>query len=473
MHFHLIGVCGTGMGSLAGLLAEQGHRVTGSDVSFYPPMSEALERWGIKTYRGFDSAHLEPTPDRIVVGNVCRSDNPEARFAIDRGIPTSSLPTVLEEIFIRDRLSCVVSGTHGKTTTASLLAYLLDRNGKRPGFFIGGIPNNFEHSFRAAEPGHAFVIEGDEYDSAFFEKMPKFWKYKPKVAVINAIEHDHVDIYPTPDDYRQAFVEFVNRIPFDGLLIANAADEEVRQVSSLARCRVRTFGLDSDDCKGNTPNWVAAPQSPRYDHHPFNLYIDNKLYGEVVSPMVGNHNIRNVLAAMMMATEGISIEIDGLVKELAGFKGVRRRQQLRGIVSDIRVYDDFAHHPTSVTATLRSLKQRHKNGQLIAIFEPRSATASRRLHQMLYADAFDSADVVLLAPVARQELPEDSRLDIEKIAKTLASKGISAEAFTHIDHIIDRVVQIASPGDTIIAMSNGAFGNIHERLLSQLMIPEK
>jgi UDP-N-acetylmuramate: L-alanyl-gamma-D-glutamyl-meso-diaminopimelate ligase len=468
MHIHLIGVCGTGMGSLAGLLAKAGHRVTGSDAAFYPPMSDALNRWGIETYQGFSPSHVEPAPDLVVIGNICRSNNPEARAAIDSGLRTMSLPAVLEEFFLKDRMNCVVAGTHGKTTTTALLAYLLEATGKEPGFLIGGIPNNFDESFRTALPGKPFVIEGDEYDSAFFEKSPKFWRYRPVIAIINAIEHDHIDIYPDMNAYRKAFIEFIRRVPQEGLLVAFAGDPEVRTIARKARCRVSYFALESDECGGQPADWVAAPQPPQDDCQAFDLYRNGSNCGRVVSPIVGGYNIRNVIAAMAAAEEGASADRDKLIKALPGFTGVRRRQQLRGLESGIRVYDDFAHHPTAVTETLRAIRQRHPEGMLIAVFEPRSATASRRIHQEAYPEAFSAADLTLLAPVGRPEIPNEQKLDVAQVAENIQKLGQRARACESLEQIVEIIKQEARPGDTVVVMSNGAFGNIHEKILARI-----
>ncbi|MBN1654989.1 MAG: UDP-N-acetylmuramate:L-alanyl-gamma-D-glutamyl-meso-diaminopimelate ligase [Deltaproteobacteria bacterium] len=471
MHVHLIGVCGTGMGSLAGLLAKAGNRVTGSDTAFYPPMSDALIRWGIETYQGFSASHLEPAPDLVVVGNVCRPDNPEAGAAIDAGLRTMSLPAVLEEFFIKGRRAFVVAGTHGKTTTTALLAYLLEATHKQPGFLIGGIPNNFDESFRSALPAGPFVIEGDEYDSAFFEKSPKFWRYRPEVAVLNAIEHDHIDIYPDMEAYRRAFVEFVKRIPQEGLLVAFAGDGEVRAVARHARCRVCYFALRGDACDALPIDWLGAPQAPGEAFQRFDLYRAGAKCGSYLSPLIGDYNIRNAIAALAAAEQGASADREALAAALPGFRGVRRRQQLRGIARGVRVYDDFAHHPTAVAETLKALRQRHQAGKLIAVFEPRSATASRRAHQTAYVRAFRAADLTLIAPVGRPEIPQAQRLDTELLAENIRALGGRAQACESHEQIVERVGQEARDGDTVAVMSNGAFGNIHQRIIDDLTRP--
>ena len=468
MHVHLIGVAGTGMGSLAGLLKKAGHRVTGSDSAFYPPMGEALARWGIETMQGFDPAHLSPAPDLVVVGNVCRPTNVEARAAIDLGLPYTSLPGALAQHCLAGRRSFVIAGTHGKTTTTALTAYLLDALGLAPGFLIGGIPLNFSESFRLAAEAAPFVIEGDEYDSAFFEKTPKFWHYLPEVAILQAIEYDHADIYPDMASYRAAFDGFVDRLPEHGLLVANAADPEVRACAKRARCKVAFYALDGDDTGDVTPEWFAAPVPVQNDLAPFDLFVGGSACGRFFSPLFGHYNLRNAVASIALCAGAAAVPISSLGRTLPGFMGVKRRQELRGVADGVRVYDDFAHHPTAVLETLRGFRARHPTGKLIALFEPRSATASRRIHQLGYASAFAPADCVLLAPVGRLEIPEAERLDVRELTRTLASAGKHAELAAGVDDLVQRVLSIAEPGDHVVAMSNGAFGQIHDKLLSAL-----
>ncbi len=470
MHVHLIGVSGTGMGSLAGLLKKAGHRVTGSDTAFYPPMGDALEAWGIEKRAGYTADNLVPRPDLVVVGNVCRSSNPEARAAIDGGMTYTSFPQALRDQCLSGRRSFVIAGTHGKTTTTALCAHLLDQAGLAPGFLIGGIPLGFDESFRFAAPGAPFVVEGDEYDSAFFEKTPKFWHYTPEVAILQAIEHDHADIYPDMDSYRRAFIGFVERIPQSGLLVANGADPEVRAVAKHARCRVSFYALDGEDTGEVTPEWLAAPVYATGELLPFDLFVGGSSCGRLQTPLSGTHNLKNAVAALALCAMAADVPLRALSNALTSFAGVKRRQELRGTARGVRVYDDFAHHPTAVLETLRGLRIRHPEGKLFAVFEPRSATASRRVHQDAYAAAFAPADVTLLAPVGRPEIPESERLDVAGIAAQLRTLGKTAEATDGIDAIVARVAALAEPGDTIVAMSNGAFGGIHDRLLGVLSI---
>jgi UDP-N-acetylmuramate: L-alanyl-gamma-D-glutamyl-meso-diaminopimelate ligase len=467
VHVHLIGVAGTGMGSLAGLLKAAGHRVTGSDRAFHPPMGPALERWGVELRAGYDPANLEPAPDLVVIGNVCRPDHPEARAAIDRGLRYASFPATLAEQFLAHRVPYVVAGTHGKTTTSTLLAYLLHCAGLDPGMLVGGIPRDFDASFRLGHEGGPFVVEGDEYDSAFFEKSPKLWQYRAQAAILTSIEHDHVDIYPDEASYRAAFEGFVARLPADGILVAWAGSALVREVARAAPCRVVYYALGKDECGDVTPTWQAEPFPARGDTQPFDLFVGGSATRTVLSPLSGLHNVRNAVAALALAAES-GAPLDVLLGALRTFRGVRRRQELLGIAGGVRVYDDFAHHPTAVHETLRGLRARHPEGRLFAVFEPRSATASRRLHQDAYASAFDDADVVVLAPVGRPELASSERLDVSALAFAMQSAGRDAHAPETHDALLGLLVERASAGDTIVLMSNGDFGGIHDRLLAAL-----
>ncbi|MBX3246555.1 MAG: UDP-N-acetylmuramate:L-alanyl-gamma-D-glutamyl-meso-diaminopimelate ligase [Myxococcales bacterium] len=470
MHVHLIGVAGTGMGALAGLLKAQGHRVSGSDLAFYPPMGPALRRWGIELLEGWDPAHLDPAPDLVVVGNVCRPTNPEARAAIDGGLRVMSFPQVMEELFLAGagRPGYVVAGTHGKTTTTSLLAFVLREAGVDPGLLVGGIPRDFDVSYRLGGKGAPFVIEGDEYDSAFFEKSPKFWRYCPFAVVLTSCEHDHIDIYPDEASYLAAFEGLVDRIPSDGLLVAWAGDPNVRQLAARARCRVRFYGIEGDDFGDTAPIWFAAPARASAGVQPFDLYGGGTFLGRVSSPMPGAHNVRNALAAIALATEGAGADAATVMNAVARFGGVRRRQERIGVAGGVYVYEDFAHHPTAVEETLRAIASFHPEGRVICAFEPRSATASRRIHQARYEVAFDAASLTLIAPVGRPEIPDDERLDVGAIARAIASRGGDAEACADLDAIVARIGATARSGDAVVLMSNGSFGGIYDRVLARL-----
>ena len=468
MNVHLIGVAGTGMGSLAGLLARAGHDVRGSDTAFNPPMGDALARWGVQTMPGWNADNLDPTPDLVVVGNVCRSDNPEARAAIDAGLEYTSLPGAIERLFLDTRPGFVVAGTHGKTTTTALVAHLLHQAARDPSFLIGGIPQGFRESFRLGAAGAPFVIEGDEYDSAFFEKNPKFLRYRPKAAIVTSIEHDHIDIYPDEASYLSAFRDFVSIIPPDGLLVAYAGDPKVREVTADAQCEVVYYALDTDDCGKVQPVWMGAMAPAIGNAQPLDLFAGGSAAGRWISPLFGKHNARNLLAAIAMVTQGAALPLKTVESALGTFGGVKRRQELMGEVRGIRVYDDFAHHPTAVRETLAAMRQRHPDGKLLVAFEPRSATACRRLHQDVYPEAFALADGVWIAPLGRKGIPGEDALDIKRLRADLSARGAAVHTPETVQVLVQEMSASAEPGDTLVLMSNGTFGGAHSLVLDQL-----
>ncbi len=463
MRVHLIGIAGTGMSALAGLFVEEGHAVSGSDTSFDPPVGPLLDEMGVRCFEGWRESNLDHEPELAIVGNVCRRDNPEAQEAIARGIPTLSMPGALAAHVLSQRKPFVVAGTHGKTTTSALTAYLLREAGYDAGYFIGGLPLNFERSSRLGAEGAPFVIEGDEYDSAFFEKEPKFWSYHPRAAILTSIEYDHVDIFPDEATYVDAFRHFVGLLPKDGWLFAWAGDPRVREVASGASCEVRFYALDGDDCGDVQPMWLGmgAPDGG------LDLFGGGSLCGRVSLPLFGRHNARNTVAALAMASEAGGAPFDRLVAALPGFLGTKRRQELVGITRDVHVYDDFAHHPTAVRETLAGFRERI-GGRLIALFEPRSATASRRLHQELYPSAFAPADIVVLAPVGRREVAADEQLDTHAVAVAINARGGRATACDSVSDAVDAAIAAALPGDTIVVMSNGRFDDAPDRVLAGL-----
>jgi UDP-N-acetylmuramate: L-alanyl-gamma-D-glutamyl-meso-diaminopimelate ligase len=473
MHVHLVGVAGTGMGALAGLLQRAGHRVSGSDVAFHPPMGDALARWKIDTRTGYSAQNLVPRPDVVVVGNVCRSDNVEAREALDAGIRTMSMPDALAHFVLRGRPSWVVAGTHGKTTTTALVAHLADASGLEPGYLIGGIPVRNGESFALGDAEAPFVVEGDEYDSAFFQKTPKFWGYEASASILTSIEHDHLDIYPTRETYEAAFAAFVERLPENGLLVAFAGDEAVRRVAARARCRVVYYALSRDDVGDLSPTWIAAPIAAQGGMQPMDLFVGGTSCGPVLSPLVGDHNVRNTLGAIALLAETSegTRSVNELASALRNFAGVKRRQELVGVARGIRVYDDFAHHPTAVRETTAALRQRHPEGRLIAVFEPRSATACRTLHQREYAESFFNADRIVLAPLGRTNVPEDERLNVARLASDLRERGLDAHAASDFEQVVRDATRDLAAGDTILVMSNGAFGGLHDVLLAKLALP--
>ncbi len=451
------------MSAMAALLVEAGHRVSGSDTAFDPPVGPYLQQLGVECRDGWERSNLDGDPDLVIVGNVCRRDNPEAQEAMTRGLRTVSMPGALGEHVLPGRKPLVVAGTHGKTTTSTLLAYLLRQVGLDAGFFIGGIPLDFERSSRLGSEGAPFVIEGDEYDSAFFEKVPKFWSYQPTAAILTSIEYDHVDIFPNPDAYIDAFRKFVALIPKDGWLFAWAGDPLVREVAAAAACTVRFYALDGDDCGGIQPMWLGMPAPGAT----MDLFGGGSLCGRANLPLVGRHNARNTVAALAMASEAAGAPLDRLLATLPDFRGIKRRQELVGIAGGVHVYDDFAHHPTAVKETLAGFRERTA-GRLIAVFEPRSATASRRLHQDAYPEAFGPADVSILAPVGRSEIPSEEKLDTEAIAAAITRNGGQARACKSVNEAVHAAVDVAQPKDTIVVMSNGRFEDAPDRILLAL-----
>ena len=478
-HVHFVGVSGTGMGALATLFRARGVRVTGSDTAFDPPIGPALEAAGVECLRGWDPSRLEAVsgpaasprwPDLVVVGNAIRRDNPEAVFVEQRDLPRSSMSAALREHFLRGRRAVVVCGTHGKTTTSSLVAWLLLAADLAPGYFIGGIPRGLGagaaigRAERSLTKGVApFVVEGDEYDAVYWHKQPKFYDYvgvsENDVAIVTSIEHDHIDIYPTESAYEDAFVGLFERVPAGGLVVVDVqATRALELAKKHARARVVTYGLDP------SAEWSAAVARDGTATS-FDLFAGGSACGRFSSPLPGEHNVRNALAAIAVAAEAFGVAPSQSRTALASFEGVKRRQELLGAPGGVSVYDDFAHHPTAVDETLRALRLRHPTGTLFAIFEPRSATACRNVHQAAYVHAFDAADRVLLAPLGRTNVPEAERLDLSRLAREI---GPRAGAYESVDAIVSEIVQNARSGDVVAVLSNGAFGGIHGKLVEAL-----
>ncbi|MFO0740986.1 MAG: Mur ligase family protein [Labilithrix sp.] len=478
MRIHLVGVAGTGMGQLASLLKDAGHDVSGSDVSFDPPMGPALEAAGIRCVPGWKAENVGADLELVVIGNAIRRDNVEAVRAEELGLVRTSMSGALRERFLEGKRPLVVTGTHGKTTTSAMCAWILETGGLEPGFFIGGLPKNFSGGARlagsrrklvggSAKPA-PFVVEGDEYDAVFWHKEPKFLDYidATSTVIITSVEHDHIDIYPTDAVYEAQFVKLVERIGADGLIVCDARDRRAREiVTKHAKARAAFYALDGDDTGDVTPTWLGAMVPAERGAQPFDLFLGGSAGGRFALKVPGAHNVRNAIGALAACAEGFGVDIEKARAALASFEGVRRRQDLIGAPRGISVYDDFAHHPTAVDETLRALKSRHPSGALWAVFEPRSATACRNLHQTEYETAFRAADHVLFAPLGRTNIPEAERLDVAKIAHAI---GAHAEASPSVDAIMQKLIAEAKPGDTIALLSNGAFGGIHQKLLAAL-----
>jgi UDP-N-acetylmuramate: L-alanyl-gamma-D-glutamyl-meso-diaminopimelate ligase len=482
MHVHLVGVSGTGMGALAALFVESGHEVSGSDTAFDPPIGPALRAIGVRCLQGYDVAHLsrsQPTPDLVVVGNAIRRTNEEAQEAERRGLRRESMSGALRAHFLTKRRPLVVAGTHGKTTTSAMCAWLLSRAGLEPGWFIGGIPKGLAGGASIGSTRVSplrsgarapFVVEGDEYDDVYWNKQPKFLDYvglgPDDVVIVANIEHDHVDIYADVASYEAAFRALLRKVPERGLVVCDAHDARARTLArEESRAKVAYVALEGDDTGEVTPTWLAAPAQVKDGLQTFDLFAGGTSCGRYVLRVPGRHNVRNAAAALAACVEGFGVSPSDARGSLAAFEGVRRRQDLLGVAGGVRVYDDFAHHPTAVDETARALRAHHPEGDLWVAFEPRSATACRALHQEAYAHAFGAADHVLIAPLGRTNVPEGERLDVERLARDLGPKG---RAMPSVDAIVQHLVANARAGDTVALFSNGTFGGIHEKLLAAL-----
>jgi UDP-N-acetylmuramate: L-alanyl-gamma-D-glutamyl-meso-diaminopimelate ligase len=462
---HLIGVAGTGMGSFAGMLREVGLEVTGSDENVYPPMSTQLKRWGIEVMTPYRAENLDGArPDLVVVGNVVRAVNPEAAAVRERGLPSTSFPAALGERFIAPRHGVVVVGTHGKTTTSAMLGALLHHAGRDPSFLVGGVTRDFESNFRLGQGPH-FVVEGDEYDTAYFDKGPKFLHYRPRTAVFTSCELDHADIYRDEAHYESAFERFVELMPSDGYLAACASYGSVKRIAARARCRVETYALDAPGAE-----WEARDLRLSADGARFGLVRRGARLAEVHLPVGGAHNVENALGVAAAAT-ALGLTPAEIAAGLAAFRGVRRRQEVRGVEDGVTVVDDFAHHPRAVEKTLAAIEGSFPGARLLAAFEPRSNTSRRNLHQREYSSPATwaaAAEVFLLRPAPTDRVPQAERLDVDAVVGALSSAGKPARAFDSVDALTSALLLAARPGDVLVAMSNGAFGGIWGRLLEGL-----
>jgi len=458
---YFIAICGTAMASLAAMLKSQGYQVTGSDESIYPPMSNFLSDRGIEVLQGFDAAHLDPTPDLVIIGNAMSRGNPEVEEVLNRKIPYASLPQILKDYFIRGKTSIVVAGTHGKTTTASLMAWILEKSGRDPGFLIGGIPENFEQGFKVGDD-HYFVVEGDEYDTAFFDKGPKFLHYLPEVVILNNVEFDHADIYNNIDEIKLNFKRLINIIPGNGLLVANSDDINVCEVIQRAFCKVETFGL------GKEAIWQAHQISISPEETSFELRHNGRFISAMRIPLCGEHNVRNSLAVIAVC-RWLGIEWDEITSGLLSFKGVKKRLQLLAEINQIKIFDDFAHHPTEIKETLKGLRAQYPNNRIWAIFEPRTSTAKRKIFLADYVAAFSIPTFSIIGPIHRPDkINQNELLPINTLISKLKEKSGGIYHFQKVDQIVFHLKQHTMPGDILVIMSNGSFGNIHHKLIETL-----
>ncbi|TCK19416.1 UDP-N-acetylmuramate: L-alanyl-gamma-D-glutamyl-meso-diaminopimelate ligase [Thiogranum longum] len=450
MKLHILGICGTFMGGLAILARQAGFEVEGSDANVYPPMSDQLREQGIVLKEGYSPEHLDPPPDQVVVGNAMSRGNPAVEAMLDRGLRYTSGPQWLEDHLLQDRWVLAVAGTHGKTSTASMLAWILEYAGLQPGFLIGGVPGNFGVSARLGESPF-FVVEADEYDTAFFDKRSKFVHYRPRTVILNNLEFDHADIFPDLAAIQRQFHHLVRIVPASGLLVVNANDANLAEVLEMG-----SWTPEETVSVGDFPaRWQANLLAADGSH--FGVLLDGKSQGEVNWSQLGEHNVHNALSAIAAARHA-GVPVVQAIEALAGFAGVKRRLEVRGEVGGITVYDDFAHHPTAIATTLQGLRQ-HGNGRLLAVFEPRSNTMRMGIHRESLAQSLSGADAVWLFE------PDDLGWNIDEVSTHVMAP---VEVAGSVDRLVESVVAAAQPGDRLVVMSNGGFGGIHEKLLAAL-----
>ena len=453
MHVHILGICGTFMGGIAALARAAGHRVTGSDQNVYPPMSDQLEALGIELIQGYDPKQLELQPDVVVVGNVMSRGNPLVEALLDSPIPYTSGPEWLARHVLKDRWVLAVAGTHGKTTTTSMLTWILEFAGLDPGFLVGGVPSNFDVTARLGSGIH-FVVEADEYDTAFFDKRAKFVHYRPRTAILNNLEHDHADIYPDVAAIQWQFHQLLRMVPRQGLVVAKGSDAHLDQVIKQGCWTpVERFGADA----GSDFRWQAA-LAPGADGSSFTVLLDGKALGQVEWPLLGLHNVDNALAAIAAARHA-GVEPSVAIAALKEFRGVRRRMEVRGEVRGVTVYDDFAHHPTAIATTLDGLRRKVGTQRIVAVLEPRSNTMKLGTHRDALAASLKGADRVWLYQ------GPDVKWDVRGLGAAL---GSHASVATSIDDLVAGIAGEAQPPEHVLVMSNGGFGGVHGKLLARL-----
>ncbi|MDX2089930.1 MAG: UDP-N-acetylmuramate--L-alanine ligase [Kofleriaceae bacterium] len=479
MKVHLIGIAGTGMGAVAGLLVAAGHEVRGSDAAVYPPMSEQLAALGVPVMMPYAAENLAWTPDLVVVGNVHGKDHVEVVAAQAKGITLTSFPAVLGERLIANKHAIVVCGTHGKTTTTSLVEHILREAGRDPSLFVGGVPVALGHGYRLGT-GEDFVIEGDEYDTAFFDKGPKFAHYRARTAILTSVELDHVDIFPSFDAVRDVFKKLATGLPPDGLLIVCAESPDAMAIAKHAVCKVEPYlVLNGDSAQGDDAGppadvvwWATNLEVGKSGRVSFDVFHANSNGGEKIERfetlLVGRHNVSNCLAAIAVAhSRGVSVK--DIQRGVSSFAGVRRRQELRGIAGGVTVLDDYAHHPTAVRETLKALRKRFPKRRMIAVYEPRSATSRRKTFQHEFADAFAYADEVIVGKMFDpSKIPAEDRFDPERLALDLHQRGTKAAYMPDVSHIVKVLAESAGPGDVVVVLSSGSFEGLHDRLLDAI-----
>ena len=458
---HVMGVAGTAMAALAGMLKDAGYHVTGSDQAVYPPMSDYLDALGIEVMQGYVASNLDHKPDLVIVGNVIRAVYEEAVALMDRDLAYCSFPEAFGKLFLKDAHSIVVAGTHGKTTTTSIAAWLLEAGGAAPGFLVGGIAKNFDRTARAGG-GSVFVVEGDEYDTAFFDKGPKFLHYRPKTCILTSVEFDHADIYRDLDHVKESFRKLMGILPADGTLIVRGDDVGAMDVAQLAQCTVWRYGPGQEwDGRVDRVDTETGKME-------FTVLRGGEPVGTFRSSLVGEHNLYNQVAATA-ATMAYGMDPAKLPAGFDTFEGIKRRQEIVAEPGGVTVLDDFAHHPTAVKVTLEALRQRFGDRRMWAVWEPRSATSRRNVFQADYAAAFDTADQVVVAePFDQSRIDESDRFSSKKLVEDLADRGVDALCLPGADEIAQTLASRAHPRDVIAVLSNGGFGGLHKKLVARL-----
>jgi UDP-N-acetylmuramate: L-alanyl-gamma-D-glutamyl-meso-diaminopimelate ligase len=458
---HMIAICGTGMGALASMLKDMGFEITGSDQKVYPPMSEFLSSRDIKITEGFSEHNIAYGPDLVIVGNAVSKDNPEVVGMDQMGLEFCSMPQAVNRFIASGKKPLVITGTHGKTTTSSILAWILYEAGMDPTFMIGGILKNFESNYRLGTGEH-MVIEGDEYDTAFFDKGAKFLHYDPSVAILTGVEFDHADIFKDIQHVKQAFDAFITGISPQNTLVAFDDDKNVSDLVQGKSCKMVKYGRYAESV------WRLGSVSIQQPWTFFDVLKYGTVFGNFKTRLVGEHNMLNALSAIAVA-DTLAIPVEAIARSFESFEGVKRRQEIRGEKSGITVMDDFAHHPTAVRETLRAVKPFYPNGRLIAVFEPRTNSSMRNIFQNIYPLSFDGADIICIRqPSLLDKIPPKERFSSQQLVNDLKNQGKDAHFFPDTNEIIDFLITEAKSGDLILVMSNGGFDNIHERLLSVL-----
>jgi UDP-N-acetylmuramate: L-alanyl-gamma-D-glutamyl-meso-diaminopimelate ligase len=458
---HLIAICGTGMGALAGILKDLGYSVTGSDQHIYPPMSDFLAAKAIPIFNGFQPTNLDVAPDLVVIGNAVSKDNPEVQALEERKLPYCSMPQAVNAFAAAGKRQIVVTGTHGKTTTTAFIAWLLMTAGLDPSFLIGGLVTNFNSNYRVGH-GSWVVLEGDEYDTAFFDKGSKFLHFQPDLAVVTSIEFDHADIFSDLDAIQAAFGKFIANLSPASLLIAFDSDNNIKALFPKAACKIATYGHDHNS------TWQLGRYGNDSPFTIFEILRQGKPFGQFKTRMMGVHNLGNLMAGIAVGHH-LCLDNRIIAEALETFRGVRRRQEVRGEKNGILVLDDFAHHPTAVKATINAVKSFYPSRRLIAVFEPRTNSSRRNIFQQIYPAAFMDADLVCVRhPPLLEKIPAHMRFSSQQLVADLISAGKQAFYFPDTESILNYLSTATHSGDVVLIMSNGGFDNIHEKLLNLL-----